>query len=160
MRSPPAASACPGVHSSLRGRHRSLRRSFRSLHRHRPAGFLRYSPPLLTMAGSGTGGQQMAGSGMRFGTGARRWRDLRGGAARLVQLGSSIGDNRDANSLVALELHSGRRVWAQQLVHHDLWDAKLPAGRRPGHALGLCGGRQAIRGDRRRRPRGHGGAGR
>jgi len=36
-----------------------------------------------------------------------------------------LGENRDANSLVALDLHSGRRVWAQQLVHHDLWDYDL-----------------------------------
>ncbi|UKE71442.1 hypothetical protein K8O61_04655 [Xanthomonas cerealis pv. cerealis] len=96
------------------------------------------------MAGSGTGGQQMAGSGMRCGTGARRWRDLRGGAARLVQLGSSIGDNRDANSLVALELHSGRRVWAQQLVHHDLWDAKLPAGCHATPSVYAVGGKQYV----------------
>lgn len=36
-----------------------------------------------------------------------------------------LGENRDANSLVALDLHSGRRVWARQLVHHDLWDYDL-----------------------------------
>jgi hypothetical protein len=36
-----------------------------------------------------------------------------------------LGDNRDANSLVALEAKTGRRVWAQQLVHHDLWDHEL-----------------------------------
>ena len=39
--------------------------------------------------------------------------------------GERLGDDRDANSLVALDLHSGRRVWAQQLVHHDLWDYDL-----------------------------------
>ncbi|HEY0332314.1 MAG TPA: pyrroloquinoline quinone-dependent dehydrogenase [Stenotrophomonas sp.] len=39
--------------------------------------------------------------------------------------GERRGDNRDANSLVALDLHTGRRVWAQQLVHHDLWDYDL-----------------------------------
>lgn len=39
--------------------------------------------------------------------------------------GERLGDNRDTNSLVALDLHSGRRVWAQQLVHHDLWDYDL-----------------------------------
>jgi quinoprotein glucose dehydrogenase len=39
--------------------------------------------------------------------------------------GERVGDNRDANSLVALDLHSGRRVWAQQLVHHDVWDYDL-----------------------------------
>ncbi len=39
--------------------------------------------------------------------------------------GERLGDNRDANSLVALDAKSGRRVWAQQLVHHDLWDYDL-----------------------------------
>ncbi len=39
--------------------------------------------------------------------------------------GERLGDNRDADSLVALDLHSGRRVWAQQLVHHDVWDYDL-----------------------------------
>ncbi|WP_141455419.1 pyrroloquinoline quinone-dependent dehydrogenase [Pseudoxanthomonas sp. z9] len=39
--------------------------------------------------------------------------------------GERLGENRDANSLVALDLRSGRRVWAQQLVHHDLWDYDL-----------------------------------
>lgn len=39
--------------------------------------------------------------------------------------GERAGDNRDANSLVALDLHTGRRAWAQQLVHHDLWDYDL-----------------------------------
>lgn len=32
------------------------------------------------------------------------------------------GDNRDANSVVALDAKTGRRVWGFQLVHHDLWD--------------------------------------
>src|SRR5690606_35676431 len=32
------------------------------------------------------------------------------------------GDNRHANSLVALRLSTGERVWAFQTVHHDLWD--------------------------------------
>ena len=32
-----------------------------------------------------------------------------------------------ANSLVALECSTGRRVWHYQLVHHDLWDYDPPA---------------------------------
>ncbi|MGV8960800.1 MAG: pyrroloquinoline quinone-dependent dehydrogenase [Stenotrophomonas sp.] len=39
--------------------------------------------------------------------------------------GERLGDNRDANSLVALDVKTGRRVWAQQLIHHDLWDYDL-----------------------------------
>ena len=36
--------------------------------------------------------------------------------------GSRPGDNRDADSIVALRASSGEKVWAFQLVHHDLWD--------------------------------------
>jgi len=32
------------------------------------------------------------------------------------------GDNRDANSIVALDSRTGKKVWAFQLVHHDIWD--------------------------------------
>jgi quinoprotein glucose dehydrogenase len=33
-----------------------------------------------------------------------------------------LGDNRHANSIVALEASTGRVAWAFQTVHHDLWD--------------------------------------
>jgi quinoprotein glucose dehydrogenase len=33
-----------------------------------------------------------------------------------------LGDNRYANSIVALRASTGRVVWAFQTVHHDLWD--------------------------------------
>lgn len=33
-----------------------------------------------------------------------------------------LGDNRYANSVVALRASTGRLVWAFQTVHHDLWD--------------------------------------
>ena len=33
-----------------------------------------------------------------------------------------LGDNRYANSIVALEALTGKLVWAFQTVHHDLWD--------------------------------------
>lgn len=36
--------------------------------------------------------------------------------------GERLGSNRYANSLVALEATTGKLVWHQQLVHHDLWD--------------------------------------
>lgn len=32
------------------------------------------------------------------------------------------GDNRDANSVVALDATTGKRVWGFQTVHHDIWD--------------------------------------
>ena len=36
--------------------------------------------------------------------------------------GTRLGDNRDADSIVALKASTGQRVWGFQLVHHDIWD--------------------------------------
>ncbi len=41
--------------------------------------------------------------------------------------GLRTGSNRLADSLLALDARSGRLVWQQQLVHHDLWDYDLAA---------------------------------
>jgi quinoprotein glucose dehydrogenase len=41
--------------------------------------------------------------------------------------GQREGSNRFADSLLALDARSGRLVWQQQLVHHDLWDYDLAA---------------------------------
>ncbi|MGH8322761.1 MAG: pyrroloquinoline quinone-dependent dehydrogenase, partial [Steroidobacteraceae bacterium] len=41
--------------------------------------------------------------------------------------GKRLGSNRFANSLLALAAKSGKLVWQQQLVHHDLWDFDLAA---------------------------------
>lgn len=41
--------------------------------------------------------------------------------------GDRIGKNLFANCLIALDAHTGRRLWHQQLVRHDLWDRDLPA---------------------------------
>lgn len=38
-----------------------------------------------------------------------------------------LGDNRDADSIVALRASTGKKVWAFQLVHHDLWDYDTPS---------------------------------
>jgi glucose dehydrogenase len=40
--------------------------------------------------------------------------------------GDRCGDNLFGNSLVAIDARTGRRMWHQQLVHHDLWDYDLP----------------------------------
>ncbi|MGI9204258.1 MAG: pyrroloquinoline quinone-dependent dehydrogenase [Woeseiaceae bacterium] len=37
------------------------------------------------------------------------------------------GDNRYANSVVALDGESGEVVWSFQTVHHDVWDYDVPA---------------------------------
>src|SRR5579863_3135292 len=41
--------------------------------------------------------------------------------------GARAGANRFADSLLALDAASGKLMWAQQLVHHDLWDFDLGA---------------------------------
>ena len=38
-----------------------------------------------------------------------------------------IGDDLFANSLIALDAATGRRIWHFQFVRHDLWDRDLPA---------------------------------
>jgi len=38
-----------------------------------------------------------------------------------------LGDNLFANSIVALDANSGKRVWHHQALKHDLWDRDLPA---------------------------------
>lgn len=40
--------------------------------------------------------------------------------------GDRPGDNRYANSLVALDAETGAVAWHQQLVHHDVWDYDTP----------------------------------
>ncbi len=41
--------------------------------------------------------------------------------------GERLGDNRYANSIVALRASTGKVVWSFQTVHHDLWDYDNPA---------------------------------
>ena len=41
--------------------------------------------------------------------------------------GHRLGDNLFAESLVAVEAATGRRVWHFQLVHHGVWDYDIPA---------------------------------
>ena len=39
--------------------------------------------------------------------------------------GYRFGQNLFANCLIALDAHTGERLWHHQLVHHDLWDLDL-----------------------------------
>ena len=41
--------------------------------------------------------------------------------------GDRAGANLFANTLLALDARTGRRVWHFQTVHHDIWDRDLPA---------------------------------
>ncbi|MDB5683540.1 MAG: pyrroloquinoline quinone-dependent dehydrogenase [Sphingomonas bacterium] len=40
--------------------------------------------------------------------------------------GNRAGDNLFANSILALDARTGKRVWHYQTIHHDLWDYDLP----------------------------------
>lgn len=40
--------------------------------------------------------------------------------------GNREGDNLFANSIVALDVETGKRVWHYQVLHHDLWDWDNP----------------------------------
>jgi quinoprotein glucose dehydrogenase len=40
--------------------------------------------------------------------------------------GARLGANLFANSLLALDAATGKRLWHYQTVHHDLWDRDLP----------------------------------
>ncbi len=40
--------------------------------------------------------------------------------------GNRPGDNLFANSLIAIDARTGKRIWHFQTVHHDLWDFDLP----------------------------------
>lgn len=42
--------------------------------------------------------------------------------------GHRLGDNLFAESLVAVDIDSGKRIWHFQTVHHGLWDYDNPAG--------------------------------
>ncbi|HMP31604.1 MAG TPA: PQQ-binding-like beta-propeller repeat protein, partial [Saprospiraceae bacterium] len=41
--------------------------------------------------------------------------------------GNREGTNLFSNCLLALDAKTGKRIWHQQLVHHDIWDRDLPA---------------------------------
>ena len=42
--------------------------------------------------------------------------------------GHRPGDNLFSDSLVAVDLETGERIWHYQFVHHDIWDYDLPCG--------------------------------
>ena len=50
-----------------------------------------------------------------------------GSAASDFYGANRVGDNLFANSVVALDAGSGKRVWHFQAVKHDLWDRDFPA---------------------------------
>jgi quinoprotein glucose dehydrogenase len=41
--------------------------------------------------------------------------------------GDRLGDGLYANTLLALDANTGKRLWHFQGVHHDIWDRDFPA---------------------------------
>ena len=41
--------------------------------------------------------------------------------------GDRLGDDLYANSLLALDANTGKRIWSFQGVHHDIWDRDFPS---------------------------------
>ena len=41
--------------------------------------------------------------------------------------GNRLGENLFANSIIAIDASTGKRLWHYQTVHHDIWDRDLPA---------------------------------
>ena len=54
--------------------------------------------------------------------------------------GDRVGDDLFADTLLALDAETGKRIWHFQGVHHDLWDRDFPA---PPALLTVTTGRQA-----------------
>ena len=94
----------------------------------------------IAEAGAAAESLALAGGGRPPAAGAANvWSDMSVDPARdLIYLSTSSpsldfdgrarpGDNRYANSVVALRGATGEVVWHFQIVHHDLWDYDLPS---------------------------------
>ena len=93
-----------------------------------------------TIPAAGEPGAETWPAGARdAGGGANNWAGMAVDTARgivFVPTGSAaadfygadrIGDNLYANTLLALDAATGKRLWHFQTVHHDIWDRDLPA---------------------------------
>ena len=101
-------------------------------------GAQRWSYDPIPRAAAEPGYDTWRGEGAHESGGANAWPPISVDAGRgLVFLSTScpapdyfggrrLGDNRDANSVVCLRADTGRRVWAFQTVHHDVWDFDVP----------------------------------
>ena len=102
------------------------------------SGKLRWTFDLIPRAGK-SGSETWAPGGLKSAGGANAWTgmvvdDQRG--IVFVPTGSAVDDfygadrkgaNLYANSLVALNATTGKRLWHYQIVHHDIWDRDLPS---------------------------------
>ena len=93
-----------------------------------------------TIPAAGEAGAETWPAGARDASGgANNWAGMAVDTARgivFVPTGSAaadfygadrLGDNLYANTLLALDAATGKRLWHFQTVHHDIWDRDLPA---------------------------------
>ena len=93
-----------------------------------------------TIPAAGEAGAETWPAGARDASGgANNWAGMAVDTARgivFVPTGSAAadfygadrpGDNLFANTLLALDAATGKRLWHFQTVHHDIWDRDLPA---------------------------------
>ncbi len=93
-----------------------------------------------TIPAAGEAGAETWPAGARdAGGGANNWAGMAVDTARgivFVPTGSAAadfygadrpGDNLYANTLLALDAATGKRLWHFQTIHHDIWDRDLPA---------------------------------
>jgi quinoprotein glucose dehydrogenase len=40
--------------------------------------------------------------------------------------GHRLGDNLFSSTLVCVDVRTGKRIWHQQIIHHDIWDRDIP----------------------------------
>ena len=97
-------------------------------------GALKWAWDPVPQAASDPAYGQWRGAMAHKGGGANAWSVISGDPERnlvFVPTGSAapdyygalrLGDNRYANSIVALDVSTGKLTWAFQTVHHDLWD--------------------------------------
>jgi quinoprotein glucose dehydrogenase len=64
--------------------------------------------------------------------------------------GHRPGNNLYGNSIVALDVKTGKRKWHFQMVHHDIWDYDTPMSP---NLIDVTSTASAARSSRRRRSR-------
>jgi quinoprotein glucose dehydrogenase len=101
-------------------------------------GATRWTFKTIPAAGE-TGAETWPAGARDFSGGANNWAGMSvdtergivfvptGSAAADFYAADRPGDNLYANTLLALDAATGRRIWHFQTVHHDIWDRDLPS---------------------------------
>lgn len=121
-RTPESLPAPPGDIRAYDVRTGKLRWSFHTIPRPGEFGYETWPPDAWKYSGSANNWTGMVVDGRRGIVYAPT-----GSAAYDFYGGDRIGDNLFANTLLALDARTGKRLWHFQLVRHDLWDRDFPS---------------------------------